>query len=277
MINVTYFEDKDPETGKAIKHQKAALEAVNRKKAAGISNIEVKPSDKNGDKVRYQELEKLYGLEKKDAKLIEDEAGSKITEVNEWNDEKTFTFEDEQEWLIFESEDDAEEAAIKHVEESIDDNPENVPAWNLTNNLDAERAEYLFREIYDESNSGYVDGIEDEENDEFTNRLASEMYEYDIITYEEATDESFDLEDKKEEMVEKMTDDAISEGNYGYDYYESNFGKDEALKLIIDRGLIDTRVTAEDIINQYGIANELAHYDSAQVDLSNGMVMFRQD
>jgi len=268
---------KHPETGKAIKHQKAALEAANIKKAAGISNIEVKPSDKNGDKVRYQELEKLYGLEKKDAKLIEDEAGSKITEVNEWNDEKTFTFEDEQEWLIFESEDDAEEAAIKHVEESIDDNPENVPAWNLTNNLDAERAEYLFREIYDESNSGYVDGIEDEENDEFTNRLASEMYEYDIITYEEATDESFDLEDKKEEMVEKMTDDAISEGNYGYDYYESNFGKDEALKLIIDRGLIDTRVTAEDIINQYGIANELAHYDSAQVDLSNGMVMFRQD
>ena len=43
MIKVTYFEDKGPE-GVAIKHQKAALEAVNRKKAAGISNAEIKPT-----------------------------------------------------------------------------------------------------------------------------------------------------------------------------------------------------------------------------------------
>ena len=271
---MTYFEDKDPDTGKSLNHQKAALEAVRKKNP--ISNAEVKPAEDENEEI-YKELKYDYEIEKEDAKLIEAEVGSKITEITEWENEKTLTFEDEQVWLVFDNEDDAEEAAFKRVEESIDENPEYVPEWNLISNLDAEQAEYLFRQIYDESNVGYVDDIEDEDDDEFTNRLAREMYDYDVITYEEATDESFNLEDKKEEMVEKMTDDAINEGNYGYDYYESNFGKEEALKLIIDRGLIDTREAAKDIINQYGIANELARYDSAQVDLSNGMVMFRQD
>ena len=144
--------------------------------------------------------------------------------------------------------------------------------------LNGERAEYLFRELYDEWNIGYVNDIEDEDSEEFTNRLAGEMFKRNIITHEEATDESFDLEDKKEEMAGEITQEAIDEGNYGFDYYKFNFGDEEAGKLLNRFNLIDdTREVAESVINNDGPANTLSGYDGKQVDLDNGMVMYRTD
>ena len=269
------FEKKNPATGVADKHRAAALKS----KGKGISNAEIKPDE---DKVRYQELEELYDLEEKDAKLIEAEVGGKITEIveedwGEGNWVKEYSFDNEEEWLVFDNESDAEEVATFRVEEDIEDTPGIIPVWHLTSNLEPEKTESTFREIYDESNSGYVDGIEDEDDDEYTNRLASEMYEQDIITYEEATDEDFDLEDKKEEMIDKMTDSAINEGDYGFEYYKSNFGEDEAFKIMNNMSLVDTKEAAKEIVYQYGIANQLGRYDNRQVDLDNGMVMYRTD
>ena len=269
------FEEKNPETGVAEKHRKAALKGKGKGKT--ISNAEIVP---NEDKVRYQELEDLYDLEEKDAKLIEAEAGGEITEIveedwGEGNWVKEYSFDNEEEWLVFDNENDAEEVAIFRVEEDIEDSPNIIPVWHLTSNLKPEETESTFREIYDDSNSGYVDDIEDEDDEEFTNRLASEMYERDIITYEEATDEDFDLEDQKETMVDEMTDNAINEGDYGFEYFKSNFGDEEAFKIMNDMSLVNTKKAAEEIVQQYGIANQLGRYDNRQVNLDNGMVMFR--
>ncbi|MCK4666832.1 hypothetical protein KAU33_08785 [Candidatus Dependentiae bacterium] len=279
---MTYFEPKDPETGKAIEHQKAALDAANKKKAAGISNAKVKPAYKKEDKIRYQELEKLHGLEETDAKLIEAEVGAAITEIverdwGEGNWVKEYAFDNEEEWLVFDDEDSAIEVATIRVEEDVEENPEWFPDWILFKSIDAERAESFFRELYDEWNIGYVNDIEDEDSDEFTNRLAGEMFERNLITHEEATDKDFDLEDKKDEMAEEMTQEAIDEGNYGFEYYKFNFGNEEAGKLLNRSNLIDTMEVAENVVSNDGAANTLSGYDGMQVDLDNGMVMFRTD
>ena len=267
------FEKKNPETGVADKHRKAALKG----KGKSISNAEIKP-DK--DKVRYQELEEIYGLEEKDTKLIEAEVGSEITKITEddWGEGnwvKEYSFDNEEEWRIFDNEKDAEKVAISRVEEDVDDNPEWFPQSTLMGHVDAEDAEDRFREMYSEQNTGYVEDIESEDNDEFTNRLASEMYERDIITYEEATDEGFNLEDQKETMVEHMTDESINEGDYGFEYYKSSFGKEQAFELLKHWGLIDSKSLAESVVYSDGIGKTLSGYDGRQVDLSNGMVMFR--
>ena len=267
------FEKKNERTGVAEKHRQAALKG----KGKSVSNAEIKPDE---DKVRYQELEELYGLEEKDAKLIEAEVGGEITEITEedWGEGhwvKEYSFDNEEEWLVFDNESDAEETAIFRVEEDIEDTPDIIPVWHLTSNLKPEETESTFREIYDGSNSGYVDGIENEDDDEFTNRLASEMYERDIITYEEATDEDFDLEDKKEEMIDEMTNSAINEGDYGFEYYKSSFGDEDAFKVMNDMNLVDTRKAAEEIVSQYGASNQLGRYDNKQVELDNGVVMYR--
>ncbi|MCK5015271.1 MAG: hypothetical protein KAS66_15780, partial [Candidatus Omnitrophica bacterium] len=264
------FEKKNPETGVADKHRIAALKS----KGKSISNAEIVP---NEDKVRYQELEELYGLEEKDAKLIEAEAGGEITEITnedwgEGNWVKEYSFDNEQEWLVFDNEEDAEKVAISRVEEDIDDNPEWFPQSILMEHVDAEDAEERFREMYDGHNTGYVDGIEDEDDNEFTNRLASEMYERDLITYEEATDEDFNLEDQKETMVDQMTQESIDEGDYGFDYYKSNFGEDEAFKLLKNWGLVDSKSLAEYVVSSDGIGNTLSGYDGMQVELDNEMV-----
>ena len=270
---MSYHEPPDPITGKARLHQEAALKG----KSNDLSNAEIKP---NGDKVRYQELEELYSLEEEDAKLIEAKVGDKITEIveedwGEGNWVKEYSFDNEEEWRIFDNEKDAEKVAISRVEEDVDDNPEWFPQSTLMGHVDAEDAEDRFREMYNEQNIGYVNDIEDEDDDEFTNRLASEMYERDIITYEEATDEDFNLEDQKETMVDQMTDESIDEGDYGFEYYKTSFGDEQAFELLKDWGIVDSKSLAEYVVSSDGIGNTLSGYDGKQVDLDNGMVMFR--
>lgn len=267
------FERKNPETGVADKHRIAALKG----KGKSISNVEIVP---NEDKVRYQELEELYDLEEGDAKLIEAKVGGKITEIikedwGEGNWVKEYSFDNEEEWRVFDSEGDAKEVAISRVEEDIDDNPEWFPQSMIMEHVDAEDAEDRFREMYNKQNTGYVNDIENEDNEEFTNRLASEMYERDIITYEEATDEDFNLEDQKETMVNKMTDESINEGDYGFEYYKYNFSKEQAFELLKDWNIIDSKSLAESVVTSDGIANTLSGYDGRQVNLDNGMVMYR--
>ena len=273
---MTYFEDKDPDTGKAIKHREVALKAAQKKRAGGISNAEVKQSDEK----RYKELCELHDIEKKDIKLIEAEVDAAITEIvnRDWGEGilvTEYAFDNEEEWLIFDDEYTAIEAAINRVEEDVKDNPELFPDWILFDSINEENAKWRFMEMYNKMNRGYVDGIEDEDNDEFRNRLASEMHERDLITYEEATDEDFDLEDKKEEMVEAMTQESIDEGNYGFDYYRDNFGTEAASKLLKEWCLVDTREVAKYVVGEDGAANTLSGYDGLQVDLDNGMVMYR--
>lgn len=47
-----WFEEKDPDTGIAIKHSKAALDAASKKKATGLSNAEIKPSDNKPETIK---------------------------------------------------------------------------------------------------------------------------------------------------------------------------------------------------------------------------------
>ena len=272
---MAYYESKDPETGKSPKHRAAALGA--RIKGNGLSNAEIKP---NKDKERYEGFEDDHDLEEKDAKIIEAEVGSKITEIEnrdwgEGNYVKEYTFENEDEWLVFENEEEAEDMAIFRVEEDIDENPEWFSPETLMEHVNAVNAEHLFREMYDEQNTGYVDDIESEDNEEYTNRLANEMYERNIITYEEATDKDFNLENQKETMVEQMTDESSDEGNYGFTYYKDNFGDESAHTLLKNWDLVDTREFAEYLVSSNGIANTLSGYDGMQVDLDNKMVMYR--
>ncbi len=180
----------------------------------------------------------------------------------------------EKEWIIFKDQEAAEEAAIAHVKYDLEEEPEIFNQDWLLSQIDDKAAESTFREIYDDWNSGYAHDIMSEDDDEYTNRLASEMVSVGIISEEEGKDKKFDLESKIDLFVEHLTDDQINEGGGGYEHYRFNFGDDEAKKIIMDNNLIDIDAAAEDAVNTDGVAHFLDVYDGSGVDLQSGAVAF---
>ena len=180
----------------------------------------------------------------------------------------------EREWIVFEDSEKAEEAALAKVKEDLENEPELfVQEW-LVGMLDREQAKSFFSDVYDEFNTSYAYDIQSADDDTYTNRLAQEMVERNIISEEEGKDENFDLEDKIEDFVEKMTADNISQDGIGFDYYSDNFGKEEAIKLIFQHQLIDIDAAAQDAIDQDGVAHFLDGYDNEEVELPSGAIAY---
>jgi hypothetical protein len=101
------------------------------------------------------------------------------------------------------------------------------------------------------------------------------MVENGIVSSEEAKEDDFDAEDYKEDFVKLMTSNQIEEGNDGLDYYVSNFGKEQAFKVVSDNYLINIDEASESAIDTDGIGHFLSRYDGEQIDLSNGHVAYR--
>ena len=176
------------------------------------------------------------------------------------------------EFEVFETEDDARERAIERVKEDLEENPEYFSKDWLMNYIDGED---FFTEVYNEWNESYANDIESEDSDKYSNRLIEEMVENGIVSSEEAKEDDFDAEDYKKDFVKLMTSNQIEEGNGGLNHYISNFGEEQAFKVVVDNNLIDIDRASESAVDTDGIAHFLSSYDGEQIDLSNGHVAYR--
>jgi hypothetical protein len=159
---------------------------------------------------------------------------------------------------------------------SFEDSPQTyVSKENIGYFINDEEAEKTFRNVYNEQNEGYVNDIETENDSTYPNRLRSELVERDIITDEEGMNEEFDIEDAKETMVEQMTDESISEGNGGYDYFASNFGDEEAVKFATENGLVDLKKASEEDVDNSGWAYFISS-DEKYNETPFGWIYFEQ-
>ena len=177
-------------------------------------------------------------------------------------------------WVVFENYDIAEKAAISRVANDLESDPGTYMGDWAFQYMDDDRCESFFQEIYDEWNRGYAEDIMSESSRGYTNRLAAEMVERGIIDDNEGQDENFDLEDKIDEFVEQMTKDQMDEGQNGYAHYESNFGEEDARKLVIEHNLIDIDAAAQGAVDADGVAHTLDGYDSEELELPSGAVAY---
>jgi len=230
----------------------------------------------------YKEFEdELYEIDKAVLKAFELEEGEIISA--DYQGSGRYEIEtDEGTFLVFKSNDEAYDFAVELVKEDLDDNPGIFNQEWLLWHIDGEEAEAFFRSVYDEWNSGYAYDIEDESSrGEFTNRLAEEMHERNIITEEQAKDEKFNLHEYIDDFIENMTQDQIDDGNGGYDYYKLNFGDEEANKLIIDNNLIDIDEASKDAVDTDGMGHFLSRYDGHDREISvkdkGNLTYFRTD
>jgi len=254
-------------SGKAPRHKAAAT----RRKVAGVSKAPQVRKEKDWKKVAKKELERELGVKTKtgsyeyyedlDAIALKSKTGKKANNG-------------EREWIVFKNQESADEAAKHKIRDDLETEPSLFSQDWLLSQIDDEKAERVFREIYNEWNRSYATDIKDESSNEYTNRLAEELVERGLISEEEGKDEKFDIENKIDEMVEKMTQSQIDEGNGGFEHYKGNIGNDEAKKIIMDNNLIDIDKAAENAIDVDGVAHFLDGYDGSGVDLPSGAVAY---
>lgn len=167
-------------------------------------------------------------------------------------------------WIVFIDEDDARTAAINQVREDLENEPEMFNQDWLMGIIDVEKAEGLFRQIYDEWNYSYAEDIEDDSSSDpdFDNRQQEEMAEAGV--------------DNVDDFVEYLTQNQIREGMGGYDHFESNFGKEEANKLVMEHNLIDIDEAAENAVDVDGWDHFISSYTGDHKELPSGAVYFRE-
>lgn len=178
------------------------------------------------------------------------------------------------EYIVFEDEDSAEEHAIERVKEDLEENPEYFNQDFLMEHIDGER---FFSQIFDEMNLSYAEDIQSESGNDYENRLIDEMVEWEIMDEEEAEGDDAEeiAEDRIYDFVQALTSDQINQGNGGYDYLEDSFGKEEAMRLVLQNNLIDIDSASEEAVRIDGTAHFISTYDGNQIDLDNEAVAYR--
>jgi hypothetical protein len=209
------------------------------------------------------------------ASLIE-ETGNEdldITMVSNSGNE-FFAGNDMEEYRVFKSEDDAELTAEDEVREDMEETPENFNKDFIKPYIDG--ADF-FREAIREMNESYANDIESEDDNIYANRLIAEMVENGLISDDDALSGNAEelAEYYKDDFVTLMTEEKMEEGNDGLDYFISNFGEEETMKMVIDNNLIDIFKASRDAVQTDGVAHFLSHYDGETLYLSDGYVAYR--
>jgi len=209
------------------------------------------------------------------ASLIE-ETGYDMLEITiVSNDGNEFYATDENaEYRVFKTEDDAEETAIQQVREDLEENPEYFNQDWLMYYIDGRD---FFEEALNEMNDSYVQDIESESDRKYANRLIAELVENGLMDEEDAeSDNAEELADElKSDYVAFLTEDKLGEGNDGFDYFINNFGEEETYRMVRDNNLIDVSEASKDAVNVDGIGHFLSSYDGETLYLSDDCVAYR--
>ena len=152
--------------------------------------------------------------------------------------------------------------------------------WIIMNALDNDWFEDAIRESYE----FYVEDIESESSSMgYDNRLIEEMHDHQVLSDEDfeidedgepnlrELKEGIDIDDKKEEFIDLLVENA---GN-AVDYCGDNFGWDWVTKMATQNNLIDLEEVVNQCIYDDGIAHFIARYDGQEHDLGNGLYAYR--
>ena len=141
--------------------------------------------------------------------------------------------------------------------------------WILENALDEDELEDVVR---DEINYDVYDYLEDED-------VVEECIDYGIISREDAYNEDdelrddLDLDDLREQLIDKRLEDIDSYGEYLIDR-----GWDEnALSQYIDEEKVIEALMDDIDVNGSGRGQQLAYYDGDELELDNGLYAYRID
>lgn len=196
-----------------------------------------------------------------------------ITMVSNQDNEFIASNENE-EYRVFKTEHDAEIVAENEVRDMMEESPENFNKDFIINYVDGKN---YFKQELDEMNNGYAEDIKSESDSTYANRLIAEMVENGIMSEDDAESDNAEelAEENIGEFVELMTQGQLDEGSDGFDYFTSNFGEEETMRIVIDNNLIDIFKASKDAVAEDGIAHFLSSYDGETVYLSNDVVAYR--
>ena len=182
-------------------------------------------------------------------------------------DENTFVTDNEyveEEYLVFDDYDDAEEAAKQDVLNLFDDLgldsfTESARSYIIDNFMDQDFLSDALRENFE----SYVDDIEEDTyRTRYENRLVDECVDAGIITEEEAENEEYDIDELKKELVDHLCSEW--EGKEA-DYFIDNFGSlDEAFGRDTVESNLDLNAMAEWTVEEDGVAHFIARYDEIE-------------
>jgi hypothetical protein len=210
--------------------------------------------------------------------LIEETGNDELIITQDSENGKLCTITDgDSEYFVFEDEDSAHDYAVERVKQDLEESPEYFNQDWLLGQIDSEQAESFFTEVYDEWNTSYATDIMLEDSDKYANRLIAELVDNGLMDDETANSENSEAEAEQliQDFVNLLTESQINEGDNGFKHYLDNFGKEEAMKLLIKQNLIDIDEASENAVDEDGIAHFVASYDHEQIDLPSGYVAYR--
>jgi hypothetical protein len=152
--------------------------------------------------------------------------------------------------------------------------------WIIMNALDNDWFEDAIRESYE----SYVENIESESSSMgYDNRLIEEMHDHQVLSDEDfeidedgepnlrELKEGIDIDDKKEEFIDLLVENA---GN-AVDYCGDNFGWDWVTEMASTHNLVDLEEVVDQCIYEDGVAHFIARYDGEEIELENGLYAYR--
>ena len=164
-----------------------------------------------------------------------------------------FVIDGSEEWLVYETQEDAEDAAVEQMRQILENEGISFLNWgyicaDIADFVDTEWFETAKRESYEQ----YVEDIRDEWEDDDRTRLEHEMEDAGCETEEEFIDY---LCDGWPDSVE---------------WFRSNFGDAELDSVAINHPeVVDLDKLAQYVVDTDGAANTLASYDGEEVELYN--------
>ena len=164
-----------------------------------------------------------------------------------------FVIDGSEEWLVYETEQEAEDAAVEQVKNLLDSEGISFLNWkymsaDIANFVDTEWFDTAKRESYEQ----YVEDIRDEWEDDEKTRLDVEM------------------ENAGCETEEDFIDYLCNSWPDSIEWFRSNFGNAELDSVAINHPeVVDIDKLAQYVVDTDGVANTLASYDGEEVELYN--------
>lgn len=164
-----------------------------------------------------------------------------------------FVVEGNDEWLVYRTEQEAEEAAVEQVKNLLDSEGISFLNWEC---MSADIADFVDTEWFDtakrENYEAYVEDIRDEWEDDDKTRLEVEMENAGCETEEDFIDY---LCDSWPDSIE---------------WFRFTFGDAELDSVVINNpNVVDIDKLAQYVVDTDGAANTLASYDGEEVELYN--------